>query len=69
MLFYTVSNVENMLGVHEYKGHLIGKLGKDKHWLILELQKNDYTWKKTTKDFKALYEDLQTDQTEYRKPK
>ena len=66
-LFTTVSNIENMLGVHEYKGHLILGIPENKHWKILKIQKNDSSWEKTTKEFKKLYKELQKEH-EYRIP-
>ena len=53
-IFSTVSNVVNILGVHEYKGHGIYKIGsKNKdHIRIYKMQKHDPTWKKTTDELK-----------------
>ena len=53
-IFSTVSNVVNILGVHEYKGHGIYKIdSKNKdHIRIYKMQKHDPTWKKTTDELK-----------------
>lgn len=56
-MFSTVSNVQNLLGVHEYLGHykkgLIHDGSPDK---IVELQKAHPSWQKTTPDFKKHFE-------------
>ena len=53
-MFSTVSNVQNILGVHEYKGH--GVLGwgsaKGNHYDVYKLQMEHPTWQRTTKEFK-----------------
>ncbi len=53
-MFSTVSNIQNLLGVHEYKGH--GVLGwgsaKGNHYDVYMLQMNHPTWNRTTQKFK-----------------
>ncbi len=52
--YSTVSNVQNILGIHEYKGHYVKKMGdssKD-HYKIYEMQMNDPTWAKITETLK-----------------
>lgn len=53
-MFSTVSNIQNLLGVHEYKGH--GVLGwgsvKGNHYDVYKLQMKHATWQRTTKKFK-----------------
>ena len=53
-IFSTVSNVINVLGVHEYKGHGIYKIGNNNknHIKIYKMQKDDASWKKATNDLK-----------------
>ena len=51
----TISNVINVLGVHEYTGHGILKLGSDQHWQILKMQRAHPSWNNTTKKLKDLY--------------
>jgi hypothetical protein len=53
-LFSTVSNIQNLLGIHEYKGHGIKRWGNanKRHYDVYLLQMNHPTWKKTTKEFK-----------------
>lgn len=54
----TVSNIENVLGVHEFWGHGVLNYKADEHWKILNMQMNHPSWKKTTKELKELYEYL-----------
>ena len=53
-MFSTVSNIQNLLGVHEYKGH--GVLGwgsaKGNHHDVYMLQMDHPTWNRTTQKFK-----------------
>ena len=53
-MFSTVSNIQNLLGVHEYKGH--GVLGwgsaKGNHYDVYMLQMKHPTWQRTTKKYK-----------------
>lgn len=51
----TISNIINVLGVHEYRGHGILKLGSDRHWQILKMQREHSSWDKTTQMLKELY--------------
>ena len=53
-LFSTVSNIQNLLGIHEYKGHGVNRWGNanKKHYDVYMLQMKHPTWKKTTKEFK-----------------
>lgn len=55
----TVSNIVNVLGIHEYTGHGILKLESDQHWQILKMQREHSSWDKTTKMLKELYLDLE----------
>lgn len=55
----TISNVINVLGVHEYTGHGILKLGSDQHWQILKMQRAHPSWNNTTKKLKDLYLQLE----------
>ena len=50
-LWATVSNIQNLLGVHEYFGHY--KKGWSNHDAILSLQKKSPSWEKTSEFFKA----------------
>ena len=54
----TVSNVVSVIGVHEFEGHQLRRLGEDQHWRILELQKNHKSWDKITPKLKNLYIDF-----------
>ena len=54
----TISNIESILGVHEFLGHGILGLTKKEHWKILDMQKNHPSWEKTTRVFKDLYDYL-----------
>jgi RHS repeat-associated protein len=55
-LYSTVSNVQNMLGVHELIGHGLNGLGSRTrtHHQVYELQMNHSTWTNTTPAFKAI---------------
>ena len=59
----TESNVESVLGVHEFTGH--GELGinSGQHWKILQMQRRHPSWGQTTQSLKELYKYL-----EYNKP-
>ncbi|MBR3390838.1 MAG: hypothetical protein IKG83_10080 [Prevotella sp.] len=46
----TVSNIQNLLGAHEFLGHY--KNGWHSHKLVVPFQRKHKTWKKTTKEFK-----------------
>ena len=56
-MFSTISNVQNLLGVHEYLGHykndLLHDSTPDK---IVELQKSHPSWQTTTPNFKKHFE-------------
>lgn len=54
----TVSNIENVLGVHEFLGHGVLNYTANEHWKILNMQMKHPSWKKTTKELKELYEYL-----------
>ena len=54
----TVSNIVNVLGVHEFYGHGILGYKENLHWKILKMQMKHPSWKKTTKSFKELYDYL-----------
>lgn len=58
----TVSNIENVLGVHEFLGHGVLNNKADEHWKILNMQMKHPSWKKTTKELKELYEYLKKEQ-------
>ena len=49
-LYSSVSNIENLLGVHEYFGHFKNKMKNHKD--VFNLQKTHPSWIKTTNDFK-----------------
>ena len=53
-MFSTISNIQNLLGIHEYKGHGILGWGsaKGNHYDVYMLQMNHPTWNNTTKAFK-----------------
>ena len=55
-LFSTRSNIQNLLGIHEYVGHGIKKWGdaNGKHKNVYELQMKHHTWKSTTIHFKQV---------------
>jgi hypothetical protein len=50
----TVSNVQNAVGVHEFKGHGLKRYGLDgtKHSKAYQMQKNHSSWSKTTPEFR-----------------
>ena len=52
----TVSNIQNLLGVHEFLGHY------KKHWSdhnkVVPFQKAHKTWKKTTSEYKKYIDDV-----------
>ena len=55
----TESNVENILGVHELKGHGLLGIGSSQHWKILQMQRRHPSWKQTTPALRELYEYLE----------
>ena len=55
----TESNVENILGVHEFKGHGLLGIGTSQHWKILQMQRRHPSWKRTTPPLRELYEYLE----------
>ena len=56
-IFSTVSNVQNLLGVHEYLGHYKNSLvHNSKPDKIVELQKKHSSWETTTPAFKLHFE-------------
>ena len=44
----TISNVQNILGVHEYIGHYLKGWGESLHHLIFRIQKKHHSWKRMT---------------------
>ncbi len=52
----TVSNVQNLLGVHEFLGHY--KNGWKSHNLVVPFQRNHKSWQKTTNDYKKYINDV-----------
>ena len=57
-LFSTISNVQNVLGVHEYIGHFKKGLTNSDHKKIFQMQKTHGSWGKTTKYFKEYENDV-----------
>ena len=57
-LLSTISNVQNILGAHEYIGHFKRGLTDADHKKIFQIQKNHISWKKTTKHFKEYENDV-----------
>lgn len=55
----TESNVESILGVHEFKGHGLLGIGSSQHWKILQMQRRHPSWKQTTPALRELYEYLE----------
>ena len=52
-MFSTISNVVNLLGVHEYQLHGVSNLrGAENHLRVYQLQMKDPSWSKTTDRFK-----------------
>ena len=47
----TVSNLQNLLGAHEYLGHY--KNGWHNHNKVVSFQRSHYLWEKTTKEFRS----------------
>ena len=52
----TVSNVQNLLGVHEFLGHY--KNGWKSHNQVVPFQRNHKSWQKTTNDYKKYINDV-----------
>lgn len=52
----TVSNVQNLLGVHEFLGHY--KNGWESHNQVVPFQRNHKSWQKTTNDYKKYINDV-----------
>ena len=50
--YSTVSNVQNLLGVHEYIGHYVYNLRNSRHDIIYKMQMKHFSWKKTTTLYK-----------------
>ena len=51
-IYNTVSNIQNLLGIHEYIGHFKNNLRDAQHSLVYENQMKHPSWAKTTKKFK-----------------
>jgi len=62
-LYGTVSNVQNMLGDHEFKGHRVNGWGDatGTHYKVYEFQMKQPSWKKTTNYYKAMVLDNYND--------
>jgi hypothetical protein len=52
----TVSNVQNLLGAHEFLGHY--KNGWKSHNQVVPFQRNHKSWQKTTNDYKNYINDV-----------
>ncbi len=48
------------LGIHEFKGHGLLKIGNNQHWRILQLQRDHYSWNNVSTKLKALYRYFET---------
>lgn len=59
-LYSTVSNVQNMLGAHEYLGHGINRwtARKDTHHKVFDYQMVHPSWQNTTPAYKVLMKKL-----------
>ena len=53
--FSTVSNIQNLLGAHEYIGHFKNGYSDNEHDKIVNIQMNHPSWEKTTENFKKHY--------------
>ena len=51
LILNTVSNLQNLLGAHEYLGHY--KNGWHNHNKVVSFQRGHNSWNKTTKEFKS----------------
>ena len=59
-LYNTISNVQNLLGAHEYLGHYKGNLHGDgmNHLKVYKYQMKHPSWKKTTNLYKKYLNDV-----------
>lgn len=64
--FSTVSNVINLVGIHEFQEHGLNKKHNNHHHLILQEQRKDSSWAKTTAAFKEYYQWLEKNNNEYK---
>ena len=66
----TVSNVVNVLGVHEFECHGEKSMTSKQHWKILQNQREHYSWNKVTPQLKNLYRYLETNKIDnYSRPR
>lgn len=66
----TVSNVVNVLGVHEFECHGEKRMTSKQHWKILQNQREHDSWNKVTPQLKKLYRYLETNKIDnYSRPK
>ena len=64
----TESNIKNLLGIHEFQEHGLHKVGENQHWKILQKQRQDPSWRMTSPQFKSLFNNLEQNNNEYKKP-
>lgn len=66
----TISNVVNVLGVHEFECHGEKRMTSKQHWKILQNQRKHYSWNKVTPQLKNLYRYLETNKIDnYSRPR
>jgi RHS repeat-associated protein len=66
----TVSNVVNIIGVHEFECHGEKRMNSKQHWKILQRQREHNSWNKVTPQLKNLYRYLETNKIDnYSRPR
>ena len=64
----TESNIVNLLGIHEFTWHGVKGVGSSQHYRILKAQRQSPSWQTTSPQFKSLYDNLEKNNDEYKKP-
>lgn len=66
----TISNVVNVLGIHEFECHGEKRITSEQHWKILQNQRDHNSWNKATPQLKALYRYLEINKIDnYSRPR
>jgi hypothetical protein len=52
------------LGIHEFKGHGLLKIGNNQHWRILQLQRDHYSWNNVSTKLKATVQIFRNEQNQ-----
>ena len=69
-MIIAISNVVNVLGIHEFECHGEKRMTSEQHWKILQNQRDHNSWNKATPQLKELYRYLEINKIDnYSRPR